>query len=342
MNSSTALTSQPALGSVPKYCGAIGHRPFDVLAGAGDQLVLGARGVRGVGEQRRAVGLRVVAEACRAGDLATRQLDDLELLEPDAVDLLGRQLQRRPGPDLGPVEGVAVRRRPDARLLAGRREVVAAERLEERRVGRVDDVADDVADPLAVGIRGDLGHRRDDRLLDRDREQALQLLDGPLGDDPRGRQARFDALLEDADVRRHVGRVGLEAGDEHLEPLGRVGLLELADLRQDSLGAVDLVDDAQPVGALVVLLDADVGDHDQHVAGDPVLDRQAVGGDRLRLAPGADEELAGLRPAGRARVLEPVVVALVAVDRRGRRIELEELLPEAVGELADGRVRVNG
>ena len=142
-------------------------------------------------------------------------------------------------------------------------------------------------------------------------------------------------------VRGHVGRIGLEAGEELLEPLGRVGLLELADLRQERLRAVDLVDDAQPVGALLVLLDADLGDDDEHVPGDPVLDREAVRGDRLGLASRPLEELAGLRPAGRARVLEPVVVALVAVDGGGRRVELEEPFPEAVGELADGRVRVH-
>ena len=83
--------------------------------------------------------------------------------------------------------------------------------------------------------------------------------------------------------------VGLEPGEELVEPLRRVGRLELADLRQERLRAADLVDDLQPVDALVVLLDRLVGDDDQHVAGDPVLDGQAVGRDRLggglRLAP---------------------------------------------------------
>ena len=46
------------------------------------------------------------------------------------------------------------------------------------------------------------------------------------------------------------------------------------------------------------------------------------------------------RGAGAAlgsRVLEPVGVALVAVERGGRRVELEDRLPEAVGERVDGR-----
>ena len=43
------------------------------------------------------------------------------------------------------------------------------------------------------------------------------------------------------------------------------------------------------------------------------------------------------RPAVRARVLEPVGVAVVAVERGGRRVELEDRLPESVGEGVDGR-----
>ena len=40
--------------------------------------------------------------------------------------------------------------------------------------------------------------------------------------------------------------------------------------------------------------------------------------------------------ARRRRVLEPVGVALVAVERGGRRVELEDALPEPVGEVVDG------
>ena len=158
----------------------------------------------------------------------------------------GVEVERRPGPDLGPVERVAVRAPTTARApsrVAG--EVVAAERVEERRVGRVDDVADDVADLLAVGVRRHLGERRDDRLVDRDREQPLELGDGPLGDDPGRRQAAVEALAQDVRVRGHERRVGLEAGDELLEALGRVGRLELADLGQERLRPADLVDDAR-------------------------------------------------------------------------------------------------
>ena len=79
-------------------------------------------------------------------------------------------------------------------LLAAGGEVVALERVEERRVGRVDDVADDVADALAVRVGRDLDHRRDDRRLDRDRQHPLDLGDRPLGDDPRRGQAGVETL----------------------------------------------------------------------------------------------------------------------------------------------------
>ena len=88
---------------------------------------------------------------------------------------------------------------------------------------------------------------------------------------------------------------------------------------------------------LVVLLDLQLGDDLEHVAGDPVLDRQAVGRDRGRLGRGALHQRSRRAPGPRGRVLEAVGVAVVAVERRGRRVELEDRLPEAVGELVDGR-----
>src|SRR4029079_7823629 len=63
---------------------------------------------------------------------------------------------------------------------------------------------------------------------------------------------------------------------------------------------------------------------------------EAVGGDRLGVALRALGQLAGLRPAGRAGVLEAGRAALVAVDGGGGRVEGQDLLPEAVGERADG------
>ena len=54
--------------------------------------------------------------------------------------------------------------------------------------------------------------------------------------------------------------IGVQAGDERLEPLGRVDRLELGQLRQELLRAAHLVDDPELVQVLVVLLDVQVGD----------------------------------------------------------------------------------
>ena len=88
---------------------------------------------------------------------------------------------------------------------------------------------------------------------------------------------------------------------------------------------------------LVVLLDLELGDDLEHVAGDPVLGRQAIGVDRGRLGRGALHERSTARPPLGTRVLESIGVAVVAVERGGRRVELEDGLPEAVGEVVDGR-----
>ncbi len=269
------------------------HRPLDVLVGPGDELGLGVRGVGGVGVEGRPIGRGVVAEPGLAGDLAALRLDALELGEADVVDVLRIEVERRPAADRRAVDGVAVGRRPDAGVLAGRREVRAAQRLEELEVGRIDVLPDRVADLLAVRLGRDLDHRGDDRLLDRHRQHPLDLGDRPLGHDARRGQPRGEAVAQDVGVRGHELGIGVESLEEGLEPLGRVGRLELGQLRQELLRPAHLVDDAQLVEALVVLLDAQLGDDDEHVAGDPLLGGQAVDRDRPCLG-------GGRGPGGRA------------------------------------------
>ena len=111
--------------------------------------------------------------------------------------------------------------------------------------------------------------------VDRDREHPLDLGDRSLGHDPRRGQAGVHAVAQDLRVGRHERRIRVQAGDERLEPLGRVGRLELGQLRQQLLRPAHLVDDLELVEALVVLLDLQLGDDQQHVAGDPLLGRQA-------------------------------------------------------------------
>ena len=86
------------------------------------------------------------------------------------------------------------------------------------------------------------------------------------------------------DVRVEEGAVGAEAGEPVLEPLRRVGRLEHRELREHGLGAVDVAQRAELVEGEVVALDREVRHDPQHVAGDPVLDRQALLGHLARLA----------------------------------------------------------
>ena len=67
-------------------------------------------------------------------------------------------------------------------------------------------------------------------------------------------------VAEELGVGGHVGRVGVQPRDERVEPLGRVGRLELGQLGQQLLGTAHLVHDPQLVEVLVVLLELQGGD----------------------------------------------------------------------------------
>ena len=335
------LLDRPDLEARPRHRSEIARRdregPRDVLTGPLEELVLRARAVGGIVVLRLPQRDGVVAVPGGRADGTALLVDRLELVEADLMDERGVHVHRRPGADLGPVQGVAIRGRPEPGVLAGGGEVVAAERIQEYAVGRADDVTDDLAHPLAVGLRGDLRRRRDRRLVDRCLENPLELGDRPLHDDAWGGQSRCAPFAEEVAVRRHEGGVGTQPGLVLLEPLGRVGLLELGHDWQERLGAAHLVDHPQDVRPLVLGLDAEIADHLDHVDGDPVLHRETVDGDRLGLAPRRPPERELLRAADVARVLEAIGVALVAVHRGGRGLQLEERLPEPVGEVVDDR-----
>ena len=198
------------------------------------------------------------------------------------------------------------------------------------RVGRVDLVADDVADPLAVGVRRALDAARDDRLVDRDGEHPLELGDGPLGHDRRRGQPGAEALAQDVGVGGHERRVGVQARDERLEALGRVDRLELGQLRAGAAAA-------RPSGRRRA---AGGGPgRPPRSASSPMtwsmsrvmrssVESPSTGIAAASAAVRSMSARALARPAGDG-ILEPVGVALVAVERGGRRVELEDRPPRS-------------
>ena len=254
------------------------------------------------------------------------------------MDFLGVELERGPRADRGPVQRLAVGRRPQAGLLAGQRQVFVAQDLEEGGVRRVGHIPDRVTDALPIGVRGNLDHRRHDGALDRHLEHAFDLGDRALGDDPRSRQPRRHAVAQDPGVRGHVVAVGMDPGEEGIEPGRGVGGLERGELRQCLLRTAHLVHDAQLVDVLVVLLDPELGHHAKHVAGDPLLGRQVSGRDCVNLGQRLLHEPARRRAALRAGIVQAVGVAFVAVHGRGDRIELEDRFPEAIRQRVDAGI----
>ena len=85
----------------------------------------------------------------------------------------------------------------------------------------------------AYGMGGDVRDPRQrghDRLLDGNRQHAFDLRDHPFDDHPSRRQPGFDAFPQHALVGGHEGRVGTQSRQEPIQPFGRVGRLEGADL----------------------------------------------------------------------------------------------------------------
>jgi Mg2+-importing ATPase len=311
------------------------HGAADVLGGPGDQLLAGRGAVRGIRVERTPERAHVVAVPLGPGDRPPLLVDHRELVEAHAMDVGRLHVQRGPGADGVAIQREAVGRGDEPRLLAGRREVLAGQRLEEPAVGRVDDVAQDLAHQLAVRLGGDPCAHGDRRRLDGDRQETVELVDGPLGDDPRRGPARRPPFVEHPDRRVDGRAVRPQPRQEGIEPRRRVGGLELGDLRDLELDALHVVHGTELVEAPVVTLDGDVGHDPEHVRRDPLLDREAIRGHLGDLASDALREGPHRRAALRSGVLEESVVPLVAVDRGGGRLEREEVLPEADGDLVD-------
>ena len=157
--------------------------------------------------------------------------------------------------------------------------------------------------------------------------------------DGRGQPAG-QCLTQDVGVGGHERGVGVQPPDERLEALRGVDRLEGCQLRQELLGAAHLVDDPQLVQAVVVLLDPELADDLEHVAGDPLLGRQPIDRDGCRLGRRPLHERACPGAPLWRRILEPVGVARIAIEGRGRRVEFEDAFPESVGKVVHGGGRV--
>ncbi len=281
-----------------------------------------------VGIQRRPVRRRVVAVAGRPGDDASVGLDHLELLEPDAMELLGADVQAGEGPDASRVPLRPSRGGTQAGHLAGGRQV-GAQRLQVARVGRPDVPLHCLEDPVPIGLPRDRREGHDRRSRSRPGKEPFELTHGPLGNDASSREAGRPSLVQEADHRIGDGRVRGQPGKQPLQSLWRVRLLELDELGKQRLVAL-LLDRPHQVHPRLVVRDLRRGGKPEELARDPLLLVQRG----LRDGGGRAERLVGkgasCRASGRTRIVQAVVVALVAVDRGQCGVELERALPGAL------------
>ena len=262
-------------------------------------------------------------------------LDLLQLRDPDPVQLVGREVEAGVALDLRGVARLPVGQRAQPRHLAGRR-AVGAQGIEVAGVGRPDVAFHRLDEAGAVRLVGQGRDRHDRRGGSRRREQALELIDDAIGDDPSRREARRAAFRQQVDHGVGHRRVGPEAGQEPLEPRRGVGLLQLDQLGEERLVAL-LLHRGDQVVAEIVLGDLVIGNEGEQIPRDPLLLVERGRVDRQ----GTRARLLGQRPPGeparRARVVEPVVVALVPVHRGQGGVELQRPLPGAGAEVGKDR-----
>jgi hypothetical protein len=231
--------------------------------------------------------------------------------------------------------GLAVGQRAEPGILAGHRQV-RAKGLQVARIGGPDVALDGIEDPGAIGLVADERHRHDRRGRRRGGEEPLQLVDGPVGHDACSGQAGRPALGEQVDDRVGERRVGSDPGQQPLEALRRIRLLEVDDLGEECLVPL-LAPERDEVGPEVVLQDLLLGDEDQQIARDPLLRVEAGRVDRQR----SRARLLGERPEGgppcRPRVVESIVVPLVPEDGGERGLQLQRALPGARAEVGKRR-----
>ena len=99
--------------------------------------------------------------------------------------------------------------------------------------------------------------------------------------------------------------------------------------------------DGQLVELALLRLEPVAGDQHQHVPRDYLLGVEAITANCVRLRQHLSREVGFLGATLGTEVRQTIVVAIVAQDGGLDRIELQDLLPEAIGELVDERVRIS-
>ena len=198
---------------------------------------------------------------------------------------------------------------------------------------------DRAADLFAGTVIRDLRHGHCRERLGRQLDHALDLLD-LLADRHRcGGASVRDPLAQGIDLLLDGRRIRRQSRQEALQPLARVGDLVLRHPDRHGLRTEDVVD-CQLVLLLLEPFQVRARHQHQHVAGDHLLGIEALDADRL----GRRQRLAICgsvsRPPSLAQVWQPVVPAIVAEDRGVDRVSFQDSVPEAVGQLVDGDVRV--
>ena len=204
----------------------------------------------------------------------------------------------------------------------------------------VDVLLDHRSDARSIRVAA-LDHGRRRRLGRGHRQQALDLLDRSPHRDGRRRAPVADALGQGADVLLDQLREAPVAGDQRLDAFRGVGGLVLRDLGGPHLRAAHVID-----GELVLLLrqclELVLRDEDQQVPRDDLLGTEPVHRDLTRL--GEHGTVGGLigRATIRAEVRPAVVETLVTQEGGPGRVALQDAVPEPVGEVVDGSVRIEG
>ena len=295
-------------------------------------LLSGSRAVVPAGLVLGERGLRVVEPQPFRGT-APFLLDPVEVLQPNAMDLLGRKRERGPGPDLGRVHLLAPVEGPEPDGLRGVGPVVAKD-AEEAFVGGHDPVRDHRHEPV-VFLLPDVAERRDGRGVGRvGGHQAFGLRDGAVDHHFRHRLPHPHPVPGHLPHLVEVGGDRLEAAEVALPALGRVHALPGGKLGDQPGRPPQVQRGREPVEPVLDGVQVPEGDGLQDVEGGPGRDVERGTADARQVRDGPPLDRLPTGQAGLAGVGETVVVPFVSHLGPEDRLELEQVLPVPVDQFA--------